>query len=265
MAIALGASTTTLALTHYFGRAQAFQAATISYPRSAPFITVPSISTSPSQSMPNSTGFAPLQAVPPNATAKEFSAVKTRGIQDSLTALEVPQKQLSNSFPVSELAQSSDSEPTPQKMAPAHQIIQEGAIYLVGITQETSFKNNQYSQDLEELWRQYSESDSFFSLENTVDEKTYVAYSNYSEDGQQFTITIGHRVSSFEGIAADLSKVSIAASPYAQFQVTGDLERSIPATWESIGSASLQRSYSTDLEVYDSSGTDAAQIWVAVD
>ena len=145
-----------------------------------------------------------------------------------------------------------------------HNVTQEGAIQLVGIVIETSFESGQYAQDLEQLWRQYAQSEALFSLENTVDNKTYLAYSNYSEDGNQFTLIIGHRVANFEAVPSDLSQISIPATTYAQFNVTGNLDEAIPNTWEAIELSSLQRVYSTDLEVYDYQQENMAEIWASV-
>ena len=145
-----------------------------------------------------------------------------------------------------------------------HNVTQEGAIQLVGIVIETSFESGQYAQDLEQLWRQYAQSEALFSLENTVDNKTYLAYSNYSEDGNQFTLITGHRVANFEAVPSDLSQISIPATTYAQFNVTGNLDEAIPNTWEAIELSSLQRVYSTDLEVYDYQQENMAEIWASV-
>ena len=146
-----------------------------------------------------------------------------------------------------------------------YELVQSEAIQLVGFSRKTGFENDQYTQDIEQLWRQYFESSALLGLEDLEDQKIYVAYSNYSEDGKQFTITIGNRVSSLGEIPVGVSTIKIPAENYAQFQVQGDLEDKIPLTWQSIETLDLERSYSTDLEVYDYPDDTTAKIWVAVD
>ncbi|MDB9516291.1 effector binding domain-containing protein, partial [Roseofilum reptotaenium CS-1145] len=113
-------------------------------------------------------------------------------------------------------------------------------------------------------WLQYAESETLFSLENTVDNKTYVAYLNYSENRDRFTIIIGHRVANFEAVPVGLSQIIIPATTYAQFNITGNLDEAIPKTWEAIERSNLKRAYSTDLEVYDYQQENVAEIWASV-
>lgn len=191
---------------------------------------------------PNEQQFAPTE-----------NPLKTSNAPTPTPSIEPPQSTTLDSLAIA-------NEP----ILPVHRVNQEGPIQLVGIVRETRFQNNQYIQDLEQLWSEYAESDALLNLESTLDNKTYVAYTNYSEDGDRFTLVIGHRVANFDNIPSGLSQISIPAATYAQFQVTGNLDGVIANTWKSIETANLQRAYGTDLEIYDYQQDNAAEVWASV-
>lgn len=218
----------------------------------------------------NSGADFPIELSTQTAEARAVSIESTQGsrinvdkedtteIKDPLVLVQSPQIE-SRDAETLRLAQAAN-----RSAALEHSVSQEEGIQLIGIAIETNFQNDQYIQDIENLWRQYSESENLLSFPETLDDKTYVAYSNYSEDGNQFTISIGHRVANFENIPIGLRQISIPTSTYARFNVTGNLEEGIPKTWTSIELLNLDRAYTTDLEIYNYQNENMAEIWISV-
>ena len=144
-------------------------------------------------------------------------------------------------------------------------------IYIVGFSLETSLTGDRYIRDVESIWNQYAEEYPLSQITNNMDDKIYVVYSNYGsgDDGYGFTVVIGHRVANLDAVPADLDSITVPASKYAVFNVSGTLEQNVLQMWEHIESAGLERAYSADLEIYDSSSIDEtegnAEIWASVE
>lgn len=145
-------------------------------------------------------------------------------------------------------------------------------IYIVGLSLETSLTGDRYITDLENIWYQYAEQYPLSKITNKLDDKIYVVYTNYGsgDDGYGFTIVLGHRVANLDAVPADLDSITVPASKYAVFNVSGNLEQNVSQMWEHIeGDAGLERAYNADLEIYDSSSIDetegTAKIWASVE
>ena len=144
-------------------------------------------------------------------------------------------------------------------------------IYIVGISLETSLTGDRYITDIESIWNQYAEEYPLSQITNNLDDKIYVVYTNYGsgDDSYGFTVVIGHRVTNLDAVPANLYSITLPASKYAVFDVSGNLEQNVLQMWEHIeGDAGLERAYSADLEIYDSSSIDEtegnAEIWTSV-
>ena len=145
-------------------------------------------------------------------------------------------------------------------------------IYIVGFSLETSLTGDRYITDLENIWYQYAEQYPLSKITNKLDEKIYVVYTNYGsgDDGYGFTIVLGHRVANLDAVPADLDSITVPASKYAVFNVSGNLEQNVSQMWEHIEEdAGLERAYNADLEIYDISSIDdvegTAKIWASVE
>ncbi|MDB9519678.1 hypothetical protein PN466_22295, partial [Roseofilum reptotaenium CS-1145] len=155
----------------------------------------PSSSTSLVQTSPAPSSSVSASSTPDRSTAKSTESAQRARIETevTLTIEQQPPEQPLTPPTISSIESGGSNLPDAVQVAnkpaaPTHQLRQEGTIQLVGIVKETRIQNSQYAQDLEQLWLQYAESETLFSLENTVDNKTYVAYLNYSENRDRFTI-----------------------------------------------------------------------------
>ncbi|MEM8778823.1 MAG: GyrI-like domain-containing protein [Cyanobacteria bacterium P01_G01_bin.49] len=166
-------------------------------------------------------------------------------------------------------ARSNANKQSDTKTTPEYVIKETEPIYIVGISLETSLKDEQYTQDLQNLWDKYAQEDPLAKVSNKLDDKIYVAYTNYgSGDGYGFTFVMGHRVANLDTVPADLDSLTIPASKYAVFKVSGDLEQNVTQLWEEVEEIDLKRAYSTDLEVYENSPISETEgemeIWASV-
>ena len=141
-------------------------------------------------------------------------------------------------------------------------------IYLVGLVIESSFAGDRYLNDLQTLWEQYAQTSYLAAVEDTVDEYTYVAYTNYgARDENDVTVVLGHRVANVDAVPPGLEAIAIPASQYAVFSASGNLDQSIPERWEQAETLGLNRTYTTDLEIYIDlvTGDDSkAEVWASV-
>lgn len=153
---------------------------------------------------------------------------------------------------------------------PAYFIKETEVIYIVGIFQETSFKEEQHTKDLENLWEKYTLQDPLAKISNKLDDKIYFVYTDYgSDEDDGFTLMMGYRVTNLDAIPSGLSSLTIPTSKYAVFKVSGDLEQNVSQLWEAIEEIDLKRTYSTDIEIYEENSIyDAegkAEIWTSIE
>lgn len=106
-------------------------------------------------------------------------------------------------------------------------------------------------------WQQFSELDLEKQVNNPhVSGEVVAVYHDYASDAaDEFTLTIGLRVTALHQVPAGLVGVEIPFQTYARYVLTGTpedvLTRTIPPIWNEINQdSSLERAYTYDLEVY---------------
>jgi predicted transcriptional regulator YdeE len=92
-------------------------------------------------------------------------------------------------------------------------------------------------------------------------------YFDYESDHRgQYSLIVGHKVSSLDHTPKEMGGVLVRAGRYLRFPVDGPIPAALIETWQSIWkffelSHEYERAYTTDYEVY---GSDGAEIYIAV-
>jgi predicted transcriptional regulator YdeE len=92
-------------------------------------------------------------------------------------------------------------------------------------------------------------------------------YFDYESDHRgQYSLIVGHKVSSLDHTPKEMGGVLVRAGRYLRFPVEGPIPAALIETWQSIWkffelSHEYERAYTTDYEVY---GSDGAEIYIAV-
>jgi predicted transcriptional regulator YdeE len=122
---------------------------------------------------------------------------------------------------------------------------------------------------ISELWRKfYSDHVSDQIPDRLPGAPEIVAvYYDYESDHQgQYSLIVGHKVSSLDHIPKSMGGVLVGAGRYLRFPVEGPIPAALIETWQSIWqffelSQDYERAYTTDFEVY---GPDETEIFIAV-
>ena len=126
--------------------------------------------------------------------------------------------------------------------------------YIIGISVRTSNDPGKGDKDIPELWSRFSSEMIYSLIPSKINDDIYGVYSDYEGDHtQQYTLTIGCRVSSIDQIPEGMDAVKICAGNYEKFSAQGKLsENVIFNKWIEVWQTDLNRKYSTDIEYYPS-------------
>ncbi len=144
-----------------------------------------------------------------------------------------------------------------------------GEFTIVGIATRTSNNPGKADKDIPQLWEKFMAENIPDRIPNKVDGTIYAIYTDYEGDHTQpYTIVIGCNVTSLDNIPEDMTVKMVPESNYSQFVAKGDLTKdAVINTWMQIWNTNLERTYSTDLEIYGEKAIDPtngeAQILVA--
>lgn len=125
-------------------------------------------------------------------------------------------------------------------------------LFIVGISTQTTFKDNKVSKDLEELWKYFIEYGVSYSIPGADESNIIVVYSDYNKQFKDyFTVTIGHQTKDTSNLDDGLVKVTVPAIEYAIFKAKENTENAIPELWEKVFDSDIKRKNDFDLEVYE--------------
>ena len=129
---------------------------------------------------------------------------------------------------------------------------------IVGISIRTSNTPGKGDKDIPQLWGRFMAERVVNRIPNKVDDTVYAIYTDYEGDHTQpYTLVIGCNVSSLDNIPEDMTVKIVPASNYTQFIAKGDLTKdAVIKTWMEIWNTPLERTYSTDIEVYGEKAVD---------
>lgn len=143
-------------------------------------------------------------------------------------------------------------------------------IHVVGISVRTTNENNQQQKDIGELWGRFMSANLQEKIPNILHPTTYAVYTNYESDHTKpYTMILGFPVPSLDNIPEGLEGVTIAKGNYSKFTAKGDLtNNAVVDAWHKIWETDLDRTYTTDFEVYGEKSMDPtngeADIFIAV-
>ncbi|MEM6892725.1 MAG: GyrI-like domain-containing protein [Bacteroidota bacterium] len=132
------------------------------------------------------------------------------------------------------------------------------ALNIVGISTRTSNTPGKADKDIPQLWNKFMMENTLQRIPNKVDDTVYALYTNYEGDHTQpYTVVIGCNVASFDNIPEDMTVILIPESKYTQFMAKGDLTKdAVINTWMTIWGTDLNRTYTTDIEIYGEKAID---------
>ncbi len=141
--------------------------------------------------------------------------------------------------------------------------------HIVGIWVKTTNQNNQAKKDIGELWQKFMGANLSEKLPNIKNPTIYAVYTEYEGDHTQpYTTILGYSVDSLDNIPEGMKAVTIEKGVYHQFTAKGDLTtNAVVDVWNNIWDMDLNRTYTTDFEVYGEKAADPkngeAEIYIA--
>lgn len=129
---------------------------------------------------------------------------------------------------------------------------------IVGLAIRTSNDPGKADRDIPQLWEKFMADNTASRIPNKVSETIYAIYTDYEGDhSQPYTLVIGCNVSSLDNIPEDMTVKIVPESNYAQFIAKGDLTKdAVINTWMDIWNTNLNRTYTTDIEIYGEKAMD---------
>ncbi len=110
--------------------------------------------------------------------------------------------------------------------------------------------NKKATEEINTLWERFFSEQIGQKLENKADDVIYAVYSDYEGDHEKpYRLTIGYRVTS-KDTPENMHLVTIKDQSYAVMSAAGKQPDTLIETWKAVWSSDLERSYSTDFELY---------------
>ncbi|MEM9648503.1 MAG: GyrI-like domain-containing protein [Bacteroidota bacterium] len=133
-----------------------------------------------------------------------------------------------------------------------------GDMTIVGLSARTSNNPGEADRDIPKLWERFMAENTINRIPHKVDQTIYAIYTDYEGDHTQpYTIVIGCNVDSLDNIPEDLTVKLIPEAEYTRFIAKGDLTKdAVINTWMDIWKTDLNRTYTTDIEVYGDKAVD---------
>jgi predicted DNA-binding transcriptional regulator YafY/predicted transcriptional regulator YdeE len=124
---------------------------------------------------------------------------------------------------------------------------------IIGISVRTSNENNQGAKDIPALWQKFIEERVLYQIPNRIDDTVYCVYTDYESDHTKpYTTVLGCKVESLDTIPEGLTGKSFEGGNYIKITAKGDLAKGLVIDqWSQIWQMELDRSYTTDIEVYE--------------
>ncbi|MDY8134223.1 GyrI-like domain-containing protein [Aquimarina sp. 2201CG5-10] len=123
---------------------------------------------------------------------------------------------------------------------------------VIGISVRTNNHNQNTSKDIEQLWATFMNEGIINKIPHKLDNTIYAIYTDYESDyTQDYTLIIGCKVEHLDTIPEGMTSTTVQKGNYSQFTAKGDVTKgAIYEEWLKIWQSDLNRSYTTDFEVY---------------
>lgn len=147
------------------------------------------------------------------------------------------------------------------------QVVNLEGFYVAGIEVRTINAAGQAMLDIGELWGKFMGNNLAAEIPHKMSEDVYAVYTDYESDHTGFyTLILGCKVSTVEGLTGGFTGVKIPAAKYRIYQPVGELPDSVVGAWEDIWETAGERAFTSDFECYhtDENGATEVMIFVAV-
>ncbi len=147
------------------------------------------------------------------------------------------------------------------------QLVKIAPFQMIGIQVRTSNQNGRAAKDIPALWHKFMSEQIFQKVPNRVEDKVYVAYTEYEGDhNSPYTMVLGCKVDNLEEIPEDMVAYRFKGGDYQEYNRRGKLNEIVIDQWMKIWASDLDRTYDADFEIYDSPNADpdnsSVQIYV---
>ena len=126
---------------------------------------------------------------------------------------------------------------------------------VVGVSQMITAGPDGASEQINDLWQHFFESQIGHVLQQRRDDIVYAVYSDYQGDfSKPYRLTIGFKIE--DGVVAQklspelLYHAQVKTADYAMMSAAGEQPKALIETWTAIWQSDLPRRYETDFEVY---------------
>lgn len=132
-----------------------------------------------------------------------------------------------------------------------HELIESPALFVVGLAIRTS--NAEAGQTIAAAWHRVHGEGLFDQIPNRRDDHTMLGvYTDYeSDENGPYTFMVATPVVGTAAVPSGLERREFAARPTAKIVAQGPMPDIVQTTWQDIYRANLPRSYTVDLEIYD--------------
>lgn len=129
---------------------------------------------------------------------------------------------------------------------------QTDAFHIIGIAIRTTNENGQAANDIPLLWAKFMNEGVMEKIPNKTNNTIYCVYTDYEKDHTKpYTTILGCRVAHLDEIPNGMTGIKIEAGNYMCYPVKGNLlQGAVFEAWLNIWSTSIERTYTTDFEVY---------------
>ena len=141
---------------------------------------------------------------------------------------------------------------------------------ITGIAVRTTNENEQAAKDIGGLWNKFMTNSIASRIPNKVDDTIYAVYTDYEGDHTKpYTMILGCKVKTVDSSPDDMVSRHFIGGNHVKFTAKGDLTAdAVSSEWLNIWKADINRTYTADIEVYDSRAADPtngeADILIAV-
>jgi predicted transcriptional regulator YdeE len=124
---------------------------------------------------------------------------------------------------------------------------------VIGISVRTTNEKGQSGQDIPALWNRFISEGILQQIPDKISDDIYCLYTDYEKDHTKpYTTLLGCAVSSLNNIPEGMMGKLIETAQYTKFVASGDLAQGVVFNeWLKIWSSDLDRTFTTDFEVYN--------------
>ena len=137
------------------------------------------------------------------------------------------------------------------------QTTQNDAFDVVGIVLRADNSDPAVGEKIGAHWQRFFADGIPGKIAGRIDDAIVAVYTDYAGDyTQPYSLVVGCRVTN-EAVAPEgLVKVHVPAQTYAVMTAKGSMPGAVVNAWQAIWSSDLERSYTSDFEVYDHRAAD---------